>query len=151
MLAAEVDIVIVLIEIVLQRGIGRQLETHADRGAETLRPADVILQVERPLVGLHLRDEHRVCVIIPVGDTKDTCRTTEDGSPVAGTHLVRCRLEGIIARSSLRIAVSSEVMLILDASKEVMLTQRHIHLVGDDRILGLCEVAVSEDVTHHCP
>ena len=46
MVAAEVDVVEALIEIVLQFGIRRQLETDTQRHAEAVADAPVVLQIE---------------------------------------------------------------------------------------------------------
>ena len=42
-------------------------------------------------------------------------------------------------------------MLELETSKEVVLTQCDIQLVGDDGILGLSQVAVGKDIARQCP
>ena len=92
MLTAEVDVIILLVEVVLQRRIGRQFEAHTDGRAEAFRPADIVLQVERPLVGLHLRDKHRVVFVIAIGGGEEAWRGAHDSRPLAVSRLFLCHL-----------------------------------------------------------
>ena len=112
---------------------------------------DVVLYVERPLVGLHLSGEHRSRRIVAIGDSEYTRCSIEYRCPVAGIHLSLRSFEGIVTCSSLCIAVGCKVVLILQSGKEVVLTQRDIHLIGDDGGLGLCQVAVGVQVACQSP
>ena len=156
MLATKANLIILLVEIILQTGIRRQLETQTKRHAETIGEAHVVLQIERPLVGAHLSHKMIVIVAIAIGDTKQAgVIYCENRPPVVVydglIYLVLTGLEGIIAGTSLSIAVGSPVVLVLQTAKQVVLTQLDIDFVGNHGSLGLGHIAISKQIAGKRP
>ena len=132
MISVKVNLCEIFIIVVLQLRINGQFETHPGSQSEVVRDIHLVLQIERKLLVLHVRQELGTVPGVGISDT--------EGSRSSVVHKIIPGGIDIITASRLHESVHCLIGLKLDTAHKVMDTAGEIELIGNDKSLHLAQV-----------